>query len=629
MNKWLYRAFTPVVLASVVACGGSDNDKKSTPSSSGLSSSASSLATSSISDDASSVSSALSSAPAQENSSSVSSSSVQQSSSSSSKSPDIDDTTLTNYEISIDEPNFSASISKPSGMKSLSKVAWTSESFVFAVVDANGTILSITPASEMNVEIKNGVRITVPGKPRIDRVLLIGLGGDAPAVAVGDTLSSLTGVIYSPLTGVEVNVSGASTLAYSVFLDELAATGWGFGSDAVPVNQSAQLINLSNLIERIEGILEAEGLDSSNTLDEIFAEGKAHIERVVRNMVDNYNYLLDADTNTLAAEVNNGGVYWMEAHSAINVEVGGFTGIGQEFIKHFDGSEWNDNPKAYQEIILTTSGDWELVDESWEITALNEDGSIDLKDGEFSRFTENVKATQVISLSNRSMADFFFPEADAVAISTLVGTKTFSPGAKAFRADSVATTSYYSLWYNGGSDSGYCYDTTTKSSLGGNCVTVNGYIHNADLNLLQWTNAFTTLNSLKTPKVEGVSANIYVQLPGSNSNAMFAVKLVDDAEKTAEFVWIYHQTGAIHVDSVGNWSEMTLPNSTNKAITLVIPDIYVSAGLIDDDIQNMIFSEDNGFVRMGDFGLEGELIEQGMLIYNKTAYDDIVNALKK
>lgn len=588
---------------------------------------------------ASSLSSALSSSVQ----SSVVQSSVAQSSSSSSVGG-----ISTTFTVTISAPLLSDSTQpvktrKGTARKPAETIA--RESLAVVVVNLAGTVVRNIPLDETNSTLNadGSWSIRVPGYPQLDCIVIANLNGPITLFEPGDNVFN-SDLLFAPTTGQDLEVSLASTAAYQTFVEQLDALGGEgtFESLGLDVSDLTQLTVLQNLIQTISDVLEDQVFVGATSIADALAQVEQQVTDIVQVEASNIQDQVDPATNTLAAGLEAGGVYWFEASEPSEIYYGGFSALNTpEQERYYDGDQFQPLPEYELDgnVVLTTSG-WVISEDRFQATALNQDGSVNLSAADAPSNSVNAKATQVINLSGRTISTFFGAYGDTRGlVSQINPASTFAEGALGYRITLQSTSDIYTLWYN----TGYNFGTGAvcpwdkngdgqlndlPSNYGGNCETVNSIGWNTE-GFAQSSTELTTIASLTSPDLApGTVGAKLIAIDWPNGDVI-GVQLVNDTNKTARFYlhdWFENTQTLL---GTATWSQLTLPNLEGDAATAIgftIPNAVRAEGDFDTDENYVLFALHDGFVRRGGKSSAGEILETGELLINGVAKNNLLAA---
>ncbi len=663
MNKCFQQGLLSAMVISLVACGGGGSgggNKSSAPASSVAPSSvaASSVAMSSSSSTETSSSMDASSTPASSvapsstpasssDASSVATSSlVATSSSNSSSSAPAVETTFT---VRITPPQLDGGTVVKSGRTAAANKAEEESlplnQLAVVVVDLAGNVVRTIPLDETNsTQNPDGSwSIRVPGYPQLDCIVIANLDGPITVFEPGANVFN-SDLLFAPTTGEDLEVSLASTAAYQSFVEQLDALGGEgtFESLGLDVTDPTQLTVLQNLIQTISDVLEDQVFVGATSIAAALAQVEQQVTDIVQVEASNVQDQVDPATNTLAAGMQAGGVYWFEAFEPSEIYYGGFSALNTpEQERYYDGDQFQPLPE-YEldgEVVLTATG-WVISDDIFQVTALNQDGSVNFGAADAPTNSANAKATQVIDLSGRTISTFFGAYGDTRGlVSQINPASTFAEGALGYRVTIQSINDLYSLWYNTGYDFGngvVClWDKNGDNQLndsptqyGGNCETVNSIGWNAE-GFAQSSAELTTIASLTSPDLAPGTAGAKLIAIDWPSGEVIGVQLVNDANKTARFYLHNWFDNTQTLLGTGTWAQLTLPNlegDAANAIGFEIPASVRAEGDFDEDERYALFAVHDGFVRRGDKTNAGDVLETSELLINGVAKDNLLAA---
>lgn len=648
INKCFQKGLLTTVVISLVACGGGGgNPKSSTPGSvvpSSLAASslnASSVPTSSVAISSTTVSS--------NEASSAVTTSIAQSSSSSSFGSGV----TTTFNVSIVPPRLNDQQSQTkTGRKVIAQKsadeALPLSQLAVVIVDVSGEVIETIPLVEGENATQNpdGTwTLNIPGYPRLDCVVIANLDGPVTLID-GDSLFDLyPNALLSPTTTENIEVGLAATAAYQNLLDGLGGEGT-FESLNLDVNDPVQLSAIQNLIEAIAEILNDQTFIGASSIADALAEVEQQVADIVQVEVTNIQTQVDPTTTTLAMGLQAGGVFWFEGYEPSEIYYGGFSALNvPEQERYYNGVEFVPLPEFDNggDVVLTSQG-WVVTSDNFEASAVNADGSVTLSNSEADADSLNAKASQVINLSGRNIANFFGAYGDTRGITSQINPDSnFSEGTLAYRASLTNTGDTYSLWYNPGYDNpnddiqgavcpwdrdGDVNTVDLASSFGGNCELAGGFTWVAGQSWAQNVPNMTSVNQLISADVVPGAAG--ARLIGINwpDGDVIAVQLIDNASKTARYYRHNWQENVQTLIGTGTWTQQNLPNleADASAITLDVPAVVIAQGDFDADEDKVLFAKHNGFVRLGNKSTEGTLLEAGILLINHTAKDNLLTA---
>lgn len=559
----------------------------------------------------------------------------------------------TTYTVSINPPSLNAPVTKQGRKSAAQKAApeIARDQLAVVIVDVAGNVQQTIPLDETNSKQNDdgSWTLNIPGYPRLDCVVIANLNGPVTLVN-GDSLFDLyPNALLSPTTGENLEVGLATTAAYQNLLDGLGGTGT-FDSLDVDVNDPVQLAAITNLIATIADVLDDQLYTGSSTIAAALAQVQQQVASIVQVEVTNIQTQVDPTTNTLGQALQAGGIYWVEGYSSTEIYYGGFAGLDAiEGESHYDGADFLFSPRLTggAEVVLTSQG-WQLSSDEFKASAVNQDGSVTLSNNGAANDALNAKASQVINLSGRNIAAFFGAYGDTSAIAKNINpASTFGEGTFAYRASLTNTSTAYSLWY----DQGYTSTGDMKDAIcpwdrtgdgvandlaitfGGNCEILNvmGWVQ--DKPQVQFAFNMTSLTEL-------ISADVAPGTPGAKLlsinwpswNTVIAVQLLNDTNKTARY--FLHTWGNGNVpDSqtligTGTWAQENLPGLTEDtaAITVKVPASVIAQGNFDSEQGTFVFTKQDGFIRIGNKTTAGQQVENGILLINSTAKDNLLAA---
>ena len=685
MHKRLQQGLLSAMILSIVACGGGGGGSKSSSSSSSeASSSASSVASSASSSAMSSVSSSESSSVASSTSSSVvssseassssvvsSASSSQESSSSSSAPAEVS----TQYTVRVNSPLVSDEEVVQSWSEKLlnffvadalaEEQSVPRENLAVVIVDVAGNVLETIPLDETNsTQNPDGSwTLNIPGYPRLDCVVIANLNGPITLVNTDNLFDLYPNALLSPTTSENLEVGLAATAAYQQLLDGLGGEGT-FDSLGVNVNDPSQLTAIQSLIETIAEVLNDQAFIGAESIAEALAAVQAQVAAIVQVEVTNIQNQVDPAQNTLATGLQNGGIYWFEGFQANEIYYGGFSALNTpEQEQYYDGFGFVPLPEFdnWGNVVLTSNG-WVVTGEDFEASAVNDDGSVTLSNSEAAEDSANAKASQVINLSGRNIANFFGAYGDTRGIASQINpASSFGEGALAYRANLTSINDAYILWYSPGYDypndeieGAVCpwdkngdgiNNNDLASNFGGNCELLSSlrWVVGQDETIqTQYVNSMTNMSELLSEDLApGTVGAKLININWIDGDAI-AVQLLDDANKTARFYlhthgesvfdenteqWVFIPESQTLIGT-GTWVAETLPglDVDANAISLTVPASVIAQGDFDDEESSFVFAKHNGFIRIGNKTSEGEQLETGVLLINGTAKDNLLAA---
>lgn len=523
------------------------------------------------------------------------------------------------------------------------------ENLAVVIVDVAGNVLETIPLDETNStqNLDGSWTLNIPGYPRLDCVVIANLNGPVTLVD-GDSLFDLyPDALLSPTTNENLEVGLAATAAYQELLDGLGGEGT-FDSLDVDVNDPAQLSAIQSLIETIAEVLDDQTFIGADSIADALAEVQAQVAEIVQVEVTNIQNQVDAETNTLATGLQNGGIFWFEGYQADEIYYGGFSALNTpEQEQYYNGTEFVPLPEFdnWGNVVLTSEG-WVVTGEDFEASAVNEDGSVTLSNSEAAEDSANAKASQVINLSGRNIADFFGAYGDTRGIASQINpASTFGEGALAYRANLTGINDAYILWYSPGYDypnddiegavcqwdrngDGELNIEDLASNFGGNCELLSGLGWTQGQPGTQLTPNFTEISQITSPDSAPGTPDAKLISINWVDNDVITVQLVNDTNKTARYYLHNWQENAQTLIGTGTWVAETLPGlDTNaNAISLTVPASVIAQGDFDDDESSFVFAKHNGFVRIGHKFSEGQQLETGVLLINSTAKDNLLAA---
>ena len=523
------------------------------------------------------------------------------------------------------------------------------ENLAVVIVDVAGNVLETIPLDETNsTQNEDGSwTLNIPGYPRLDCVVIANLNGPITLVD-GDSLFDLyPDALLSPTTGENLDVGLATTAAYQELLDGLGGEGT-FASLNVDVNDPAQLTAIQSLISTIAEVLDDQSFIGATSISEALQQVQSQVAAIVQVEVTNIQNQVDATTNTLASGLQAGGIFWFEGYQPSEIYYGGFSALNTpEQERYYDGFEFVPLPEydIWGNVVLTSEG-WVVTGEDFEASALNEDGSVTLSNSEAAEDSANAKASQVINLSGRNIADFFGAYGDTRGIASQINpTSNFGSGALAYRANLVSTSNAYILRYNPGYDyPGDAIDGAVcswdvngndqlddlASQFGGNCERAHGstWVVEGELGRRDGINSFSSVDQLVSSDVAPNAVGAKLISINWVDGETIAVQLVNDTNKTARYYLYNWSVSEPTLIGTGVWVQQNLPNLEvdAAAISIDIPATVVAQGDFDVDEDHLIFAKHDGLVRIGSQATEGELLESGVLLINSTAKDNLLAA---
>lgn len=511
------------------------------------------------------------------------------------------------------------------------------------VVDLAGNVVRTIPLNETNsTQNEDGSwSISVPGFPQLDCIVIANLDGPITVFDINDNVFDDSNLLFTPTTGEDLEVSLASTAAYQNFLDELGGEGT-FESLGLDVTDPTQLAVLNNLIETVQEVLADQVFVGAASIADALAQVDQQVTDIVQVETTNIQTQLNPATNTLAAGLQAGGVYWFEAYEPSEIYYGGFPALNTpEQEQYYDGDQFQPLPE-YEldgEVVLTATG-WVTSNDIFQATALNQDGSVNFGAADAPTNSANAKATQVIDLSGRTISTFFGAYGDTRGLVPQINpASSFSEGALGYRVTIQSINDLYTLWYNTGYDFGsgvVClWDKNGDGQLndsptayGGNCETVNSIGWHLE-GWAQSSDELTTVASLTSPDLApGTAGAKLIPIDWPNGDVI-GVQLLDDVNKTARFYLHNWFDNTQTLLGTGTWSQLTLPNLTGDAASAIgfeIPASVRAEGDFDEDERYALFAVHDGFVRRGDKTVAGEVLETSELLINGVAKDNLLAA---
>jgi|GEM_PF-3130847 len=650
------------VVISLVACGGGGGGggngatKSSTPSSMAPSS----IAVSSIAPSSTPVSSvapsstpassvAPSSTPASSvapgstpASSSVARSSVDSSLAQSSSNSSIVSGVTTTFNVSITPPQLdvNAPQAKPGrsavAQKTAQEEALPLNQLAVVIVDVSGKVQETIPLVEgQNAwQHDDGIwTLKLPGYPRVDRVVVANLGGPITLIK-GDSLFDVyPNALLSPTTSENLEVNLAATAAYQNLLNDLGGEGT-FASLNVDVNDPAQLSAIQNLIATIAEVLDSEVYIGATSIAEALDAVQEQVTAMVQVEVENIQNQVDATVNTVAKGMEAGGVFSFYGSDPSAIHYSGFTALNvpEEELMSEEGSGFVLKDDDTWTLVLTSSG-WVVTKDVLEASSLNQDGSITLSNPQAKVDSTNVKASQVINLSGRNIAEFFGAYSDTRGIASEIDSaSTFAEGSLAYRTILTATNESYLLRHDPGydndpsdpTDAPLCNWVEPASDVGGNCNTPSVLTWTADQAASQWAPNLTSLDQLLSADVApGTAGAKLIHVNG------VGVQLVNDVNKTVRYFRLPDSgdVAPMTLIGTGTWAEQNLPDLTVDAAAIIV-DVppRIAKYEFDADEEHIFFTKQNGLIRRGNRTSEGMLEYAGELLLNHTAKDGVMEA---
>jgi hypothetical protein len=640
-NKSFQQGVLAAMVVSLVACGGGGGGGGGKKSSAPSSVASSSIAASSV--DASSTpasSVAPSSVPASSSEATSSSvSSTPQSNSSSSIAAGV--TTLFNVSINPPQLDDSAPQTKTGRNAVAQKIAEDDSlalnQLAVVVVDLAGNVVRTIPLDSTNStqNLDGSWSIRVPGYPQLDCVIIANLNGPITVFDVGDNVFD-SDLLLTPTTDENLELSLASTAAYQNFVDSLGGEGT-FDDLGLDVSDPTQLTVLNNLIETIQEVLEGQTYIGAGSIAEALVLVQSQVQAIVE--VEAANITAPAVTTTLAAAAGAGNIAWFESFEPTEIFYGVLTQIEdeKEYIHNGEGLTLVDDNDEGDLVLL--DGAWVVTEDSFRVSALNEDGSItfnestDLEGATVGQV--NGKATQTINLEGRNIANFFNAYGDTRGmVNSLNPSATFADDAIAYRTTLTSVGNEYRLWFNPGNDNGVCPWDSEKNAntYGGNCETANtlSWVVNQEWPI---TNiAQSGLAQIKSADVElGEVGSVLVPFYWPGNNDVIGVQLVLNNAHVARYYRYSYTTNTAELIATSTWSDITLPGVTNDvaaaAAAIEIPAEVLAEGDFDSEDSYTLFTVNAGYVRIGNKTTAGEVLETGVLLYNAAAAESVLTAL--
>lgn len=645
------------VVISLVACGGGgggntkSSASSSVPASSVVPSSAPASSVVPSSTPASSVvpssTSASSVAPGSALASTVASSSVVSSAAQSSSNSSIVSRVTTTFNVSISPPQLDENASQTKTGRSAVAQKTSEETLplnqlAVVIVDVSGEVQETIPLEEGKNAWQNDDgtwTLKLPGYRRLDLVVVANLDDPITLVKGASLFDVYPDALLSPTTSDNLEVNLAATAAYQNLLNDLGGEGT-FASLNVDVNDPAQLSVIQNLIETIAEMLDSEPYIGATSIAEALDAVQEQVTAIVQVEVKNIQNQVDATVNTVAKGVEAGGVFSLYGAESNIIHYSGFTALNvpeQELMNEGSGFVPEDDDN-WRTMVLTSSG-WVVTSDVLAVSSLNQDGSITLSNTEAKVDSTNVKASQVINLSGRNIANFFSASSDTRGITSEIDpASTFAEGSLAYRTNLTATNESYVLWYDPGYDSDTNDSTDAPlcfgdidgdhlpdpvSEFGGNCQTPSAYTWTADQTERKDVSNMTSLDQLLSADVAPGTVGAKLILING-----VGVQLVNDANKTVRYFrlpnWGFDSPTLI---GTGTWAEQDLPNLTVDAAAIIVAvPPRIAKYEFDADEQHIFFTKQNGLIRRGNRTSEGMLVETGFLLLNHTAKDGVMEA---
>ena len=504
------------------------------------------------------------------------------------------------------------------------------------VVDLAGNVVRTIPLDSSNsTQNPDGSwSIRVPGIPQLDCIVVANLNGPITVFDAGDNVFD-SNLLFTPTTDEDLEVSLASTAAYQNFVDSLGGEGT-FDDLDLDVNDPTQLAALNNLIETIQDVLDGQTYINAASIAGALAAVKDQVQAIVQVEVDNIK--APAANTSLAAATEAGDIAWFESFEPSEIYYGVLS-------KTEDEKEYVHNGEQLVPVADDNDGDWILQNGVWiatqdtfRIGVSNEDGSVTFNESTDQEGTAigliNGKATQAINLAGRNIADFFNAYGDTRGmVTSLNPSSTFPEGAVVYRTNLTSTSDEIRLWYNPGNEAGECPWDANKNAndYGGNCETLNTWTWDADQPFPVFSITQDTLAEIQSPDVDGNAAGaVLIPIDWSSGGETITVQLVNNAAKEAHYYRYNFNTGELELLTSATWSDLTLPGITGDAaaaIAIDIPEEVMAEGNFESEDRHTLFAVNEGSVRIGHQVTAGTVFETGVLLYNATASESVLDAL--
>lgn len=561
-----------------------------------------------------------------------------------------DSATSTTYEVDVDttlDPSTRSQLNPRLRSNALSE-----DSFSVIVVNTAGVVQEVVEiASENITQNPDGTwEISVPGDPRLDCLIVTDPTGTLTISVGNDIDNDFPDALFAPTTQANIEIDIASTAAYQNFLENID-DNIDFSAAGFSVNDAEALEKVNDIVEEVKEIVEqlviSGDIDFSNLTDisEALAKIDEKVEDIVKTEVDNAESEIDAIAFTTLFTQGGGGFGSFEMELDIitenNTELWDYiyaeryyvpeSGPEQSFAYESyqaspDEDSWTDAtgyiPEASAaddiEEAFLHDGQWKEISQALKYKSSNSDGSVLFVDVLTDDFTLSVKTSRTIALKERNIQEYIAGTRLASIEPIIKPSSTFSANAQAYRVDVTRPEETYKLdiyqradQYNGESIS---------------------YGYNAGYSLTDFLNdeASTNTSSLKAVILEE-------QLNGNEpdgKNTYLVAELINNTEKTANIYKINYNPAANVTDSLEllgttSWSYKNLI-SPNDAI-------YIS--LENDFFQNIPnFDEAEEYTGtflhvygnqtvVGYHTKSGFTVEDAVWVYNKSATDDITDAL--